>query len=466
MRLALFEDAQVSGLLPLTWLRPAFEIVCGQFSLRERLVRRLNVSHWGVFIRDSLEEVYKEEFPEAEVNTAEWLGERPTLFVNGRWLPELSDFERLGGATSHEAGVIDGRVAWIVIEPALGALLDANSLAAGLTAAAQKRNIVPVQGKLLEYPWDAVSHNPRQLHDDFQLLGLDRDQDVLLPDEIFKPQAAIPDQVAVLGDPHNVYVDRLADVDPFVVLDARRGPISVDARVHIQAFSRLEGPCHVSHGTQLFRANIRGGTTIGPVCRVGGEIEASILHGYANKYHDGFLGHSYVCPWVNLGAETTNSDLKNDYSNVAVPLTGEMIDTGQRKVGCFLGDHTKTALGSLFNTGSSVGVLAMVLPGGELLPKHIPSFCRVWHGVLDDGLRLEGALETAAAAMERRNVQLTPAQEELLRAVYAATSLERARAIERYQARMERRGKAGASPAPYQPQPEICKFLQNARVAH
>jgi hypothetical protein len=96
------------------------------------------------------------------------------------------------------------------------------------------------------------------------------------------------------------------------VLDATQGPISVDAGAVIQSFTRLEGPCHVGIGARLFRANIQKGTTIGPFCRVGGEVEASILHGYVNKYHEGFLGHSYLCPWVNLGALSTSSDLKND----------------------------------------------------------------------------------------------------------------------------------------------------------
>ncbi|HEY4261332.1 MAG TPA: hypothetical protein VGM98_14290, partial [Schlesneria sp.] len=168
------------------------------------------------------------------------------------------------------------------------------------------------------------------------------------------------------------------------------------------------------------------------VCRVGGEIEGAILHGYVNKYHDGFLGHSYVCPWVNLGALTTNSDLKNDYSTVRVPLSGDSIESGEMKVGCFIGDHTKTAIGSLFNTGSSIGIMSLILPDGELLPKHVPSFSRIWHGELIDGLPLEKGLATARAAMERRSKRLTSAQEILLRRVHAMTHAERERAIGRF----------------------------------
>lgn len=119
--------------------------------------------------------------------------------------------------------------------------------------------------------------------------------------------------------PGQVRIHPTAEIEPFVVINASAGPVIVDEGAKIQAFTRLEGPCYVGQQSQLFRANLRSGTSIGPVCRVGGEIESSILHSYVNKYHDGFLGHSYVCPWVNLGALTTNSDLKNDYSTVKVP---------------------------------------------------------------------------------------------------------------------------------------------------
>ena len=141
------------------------------------------------------------------------------------------------------------------------------------------------------------------------------------------------------------------------------------------------------------------------------------------------MGHSYVCPWTNLGALTTNSDLKSDYSPVRVPLTGDVLETGQTKVGCFIGDHTKTAIGSLFNTGSSIGVMCMILPGGELLPKHVPSFARIWHGELCEGGDLNRSLETARTAMARRGVELTAAEERLLRHLERQTWAEREAAL-------------------------------------
>lgn len=418
MRVAFFEDHCAPDFAPIALLRPVFELLCGQFSARERALRFLPVDNWAVFVRDELAAVYREEHPEARVNDLDWLGAEPTLLLNGRW---LADPKSLPLCDPDAAGVIDGSVVFLTLDPLELSLLTGDNWDDALAQIARTRRRVTAPGKLVRYPWDLIHHNADQLRGDFAA----RD---------FGPSKAtdLGPQVAVLGDPSHVFVDPSASIDPFVVIDARKGPVSIEAGALIQAFTRLEGPCHVGRKSQLFRANVREGTSIGPVCRVGGEIEEAILHGYVNKYHDGFLGHSYVCPWVNLGALTTNSDLKNDYSTVKVPLSGVPIESGDMKVGCFIGDHTKTAIGSLFNTGSSVGVMCLILPDGELLPKHVPSFSRIWHGELIEGLPLEKGLATARAAMERRNMELSAAQEQLLRRVHSQTLAERSRAIDRF----------------------------------
>lgn len=425
MRVALFEDrAGTENFLPIALLRPVFELLCGQFSSRERALRFLPVTNWGAFLRTELVEVYQEEHPEAHVNDLDWLRESPTLFINGRW---QADPKSLAKCDPETAGIIDDCVAYLTLDPSDVARLTDGDADQALMEIARSRRRIAAPGKLARYPWDLIHHNPVQLNADFAARP-------------FGPSKAhqLGPQVALMGDPRQIHVDRTANIDPFVVIDARKGPVTIEAGTVVQAFTRLEGPCHIGRDSQLFRANIREGTSIGPVCRVGGEIEAAILHGYVNKYHDGFLGHSYVCPWVNLGAMTANSDLKNDYSAVKVPLVGQPIDTGELKVGCFIGDHTKTAIGSLFNTGSSVGVMCLILPDGELLPKHIPSFSRIWHGDLIDGLPLEKGIETARHAMERRNIEMTESQERLLRSIHVGTQLERDRAIERFLARTEK----------------------------
>lgn len=419
MRVAFFEDEAAENFRPIASLRPVFELLCGHFSVRERLLRTRRITDWGAFLRDYLVETYQEQQPEAHLNDRTWLAHEPTLLVNARWLCSTSD---LFQCDPDAVGIIDGEVAWMTLEPLELPVLWAHGFAEGVIQLARTRRRVKSPGILVRYPWDLVHHNPTQLEWDFRGRRLG-------------DSANIPTQVAVVGAPEDLYLDPSAELDPFVVIDVRKGPVFIDAGAKIQAFTRIEGPCFIGRETQLFRTNLREGCSLGPVCRVGGEVEGAILQGYVNKYHDGFLGHAFISPWCNLGALTTNSDLKNDYSTVRVPLSGTAIETGQMKVGCFVGDHTKTAIGSLFNTGTSVGVMCQVLPGGELLPKHIPSFTRVWHGEIVDGFSLDQCLATARAAMNRRGIELTDAQARLLQHVHTITVGERQQAFERQASR-------------------------------
>jgi UDP-N-acetylglucosamine diphosphorylase/glucosamine-1-phosphate N-acetyltransferase len=420
MRIALFEDAAATQFLPLTWLRPVFELLCGHFTPRERALRTLSITEWGAFLRPDLAASYAETHPEAQLNRPGWLGEGQTLLLNGRW---LADPAALAGCSIDAAGLIDGEVAWLFVEPWEAPVFQAEEFDTAVAQLARTRRRVKASGRLAAYPWDLVAHNGTQLTADFR----SRRRGI---------SAAVPAGTAIVGPAADVHIEPTASLDPYVVIDSRKGPVYIDAGAVVQAFTRIEGPCYIGRQSQLFRTNLREGTSIGPVCRVGGEVEGAILHGYVNKYHDGFLGHGYVGPWCNLGALTTNSDLKNDYSAVKVPLLGDAIDTGETKVGCFLGDHTKTAIGSCFNTGTAAGIMCQILPAGELLPKHIPSFSRLWHGELTDG-GLEQGLTTARIAMGRRGVELTQAMERLIRHVHQQTAAERDRAIQKQAERRE-----------------------------
>src|SRR4029077_7985435 len=151
-----------------------------------------------------------------------------------------------------------------------------------------------------------------------------------------------------------------ATVEPFVVADTRGGPVLIDHGAIVHSFSRLEGPCYVGRESWILAAKLRANSTIGPCSRIGGEVEASIVQGFSNKYHEGFLGHSYVGEWVNLAAATQTSDLRNDYGNVSVHVNGERVATGRGKIGSYIGDHAKTGLAALLNTGSSIGAFAHV----------------------------------------------------------------------------------------------------------
>jgi UDP-N-acetylglucosamine diphosphorylase/glucosamine-1-phosphate N-acetyltransferase len=207
----------------------------------------------------------------------------------------------------------------------------------------------------------------------------------------------------------------------------------------ITAFTRLEGPCYVGPRTQVHGAKIRAGTTLGPDCRIGGEVEASIVQGCTNKYHDGFLGHAYVGEWVNLGAGTQNSDLRNDYGEVRMTVNGRLVNTGRTKVGCYLGDHTKSGLSTLLNTGANIGVFCNLLPTGGLLPKYVPSFTSVWNGALTENVDLPALLHTAGTVMQRRGQKLTEAQRNLYARVMEQTASVRRGAIREAETRRLRR---------------------------
>jgi UDP-N-acetylglucosamine diphosphorylase/glucosamine-1-phosphate N-acetyltransferase len=415
MRIVLIEDSGTDQLAPVALLRPVFELICGRESLRRRLHRWFPGAELGAWIRPWMVDAYADENPNIHVNDSTWIQQGPLLLVNGRWLPERrltqEDFAH------HQAGFVNGIPVWMLISGQDLAELLQGDLQSSLAQFAKSQRTISAGGQLIQYPWDLVSQNATQLVRDFE-------------DEGVSERPAL-DHVQILGNSTDVYISQQATIDPYVVIDTRTGPVSIDRDVRIQSFTRIEGPCHIGCGTQVFRALIREGTTIGEQCRVGGEVEESILHGYVNKYHEGFLGHSYVCPWVNIGAMTSMSDLKNDYSTVRVPLQGHPIETGLRKVGSFIGDHSKTALDSMFNTGSSIGIMTTVLPGGRLLPRHVPSFCSVVFGELRGDASLDASIETARAVMLRRGRQLSGPAEHLLRIMHQRTELERQSAFQR-----------------------------------
>ncbi|MCX7387099.1 MAG: putative sugar nucleotidyl transferase [Planctomycetales bacterium] len=409
MRILLFEDARAEDLTPIALVRPVFELVCGRDSLRRRLQRWFPEADFGVWVRPWLVDAYAEEQPTITVNNLNWIRSGKVLVVNGRWLPErrLTDLDFV----THQTGFVDGHPAWMLIPgEELGELMQGDP-ATALGQYANSQRGLPTSGCWIQYPWDLVSQNAAQLIRDFTDEGVSDFPKL--------------EHVQVLGDPTDVYISRRAEIDPYVVIDARSGPVSIDRDAKIQSFTRIEGPCHIGRGSQLFRALVRKGTTIGEHCRVGGEIEASVMHSYVNKYHEGFVGHSYICPWVNIGAMSCTSDLKNDYTTVKVPLRGQMIDSGLSKVGSFIGDHAKTAMDSMFNSGSSIGICTMVIPGGRLLPRNIPSFSSVMFGQLSDNWTLDAAIETARSMMNRRNQTLTITAERLLRIVHQRTEQER-----------------------------------------
>jgi hypothetical protein len=228
-------------------------------------------------------------------------------------------------------------------------------------------------------------------------------------DFLAAPNEGVPEGSVVLGDPANV-VCLGGVVEPGVVFDVRHGAVVIDQGSEIRSGTRLEGPTYVGVGTKVLGGFIRA-SVFGPECRVRGEIGASVFLGYANKSHDGFVGHSVVGHWVNLGAGTTTSNLKNTYGRVRLEVEGERIDTGRTNVGTLFGDHAKTAIGTMLATGTVVSAGANVF-GASQPPKYVPPFA--W-GTTGERVSEDGFLRVAERVMARRNVAFSEERRESLR---------------------------------------------------
>jgi hypothetical protein len=193
--------------------------------------------------------------------------------------------------------------------------------------------------------------------------------------------------------------------------------------VIVHAHTVVVGPCVVGAGTQLY-GGLVARSTIGPGCRLAGEVDTTIWQGWANKRHHGFVGHSVIGEWSNLGALTTTSDLKNNYGPVRVWVNGREVDSGNPKVGSLIGGHVKTGIGSLLPTGASIGTGSNLFGGGRFAPKRVPAFTW-WDGERSIEHRLEPFLATARIATSRRSLTLSAEEEAALRALHLATAAER-----------------------------------------
>ena len=270
------------------------------------------------------------------------------------------------------------------------------------------------RGEPIEPPEPIRENAPRSLwdviHANAQAITLDAELWPMTSRSVERPSF----ENCAIVRPENLLVHPDTRIDPGVVLDCTHGEIIIEEGAHIMPHATIIGPVVIGKNSIVrIGAKIYEGTSIGPVSKVGGEIENSIIQGYSNKQHDGYLGHSFLGEWVNLGAGTNTSDLKNDYSPVRVTIEDETFDTGSMFVGLAMGDHSKSAIGTQFNTGTAVGVSCNVFSSG-FPAKWVSSFS--WCG--PEGTvpyRFEKAIAVARAVMARRRVELTPEDEELLK---------------------------------------------------
>ena len=421
--LFMFDDERASKWQPFTLTRPAGELLHGAFTQRARAERIFGITCAG-HLAANLDGFEEEGAP--RVVRMEQIGtSRPRFFLSSR---AVLDWNMLG-FVQHDPG--DSNAAHILEHTgATLRLIDAAGAAhmvgwfAGAGApnpsmddlrsgAVPSDNGIPLSGRMLENVWDLVSQNPKQITADYDAF---RTHDSVNASERGGQFAAIN---YGSGD---LRLGTGVTIEPNVVLDFSHGPIWLDDGVTIRAFTRLAGPAYVGRDSTLLGGPYDA-VSIGPVCRIHGEVEESIILGYSNKAHDGFLGHAYLGRWVNLGAMTTNSDLKNNYGTVRLWTPDGDADTGTMKMGCLLGDHVKTGIGSLINTGTVVGAGSNLF-GTSMPPKYVPPFS--WGSGTDlttyDASKF---LSVAKTAMGRRKVSLTPSMNDMLQRAHEMTSHER-----------------------------------------
>ncbi len=385
-RLFLFDDARARRWAPFSLTRPVGELLFGTMTLRARAERVVALACEGHITRSALRGLDEPGVPPVVAVDALPEPHTPdtwTFFLSSRVAldapPDLTfeDAARL---------VLGGRTVGWVVPP--GAAPPSELWIREPDAAPPDGSVVEVRGALLEAPWSLMAANPERLRRD--LSGKES---------------------LTLGDG--------AHVEELVAVDTHEGPIFVDAGARVRGPARLVGPLYIGPGTEILGGEV-GASSIGPRCKVRGEVAHAVMVGFSNKAHDGYLGHALVGQWVNLGAGTTNSDLKNTYGTVRVWTPDGDVDTGLRKVGCFLGDHVKTGIGTLLNTGTVVGAGSNLF-GGAMPPVAVPPFS--W-GRGEDLVthRLEKFLETAAITMGRRGRTLTPGMREVLTRAWERTA--------------------------------------------
>jgi UDP-N-acetylglucosamine diphosphorylase/glucosamine-1-phosphate N-acetyltransferase len=400
-----FEDEGWWGFAPLTAMRHTSQLRWGVKTLFESLTElagRHDASLWG-----------RPEFKESAgaalsvPYNAKIDGE--TLFVNAR----LKPLKSLSGAFSKAGRFVlmsGGQVA-----AAKTAAPDAKPgpfTGAGLLKLAKGVERFELPGdSLFEGAWDLVETNGLAISEQAGH---------------FEEPLVLQDGVTVYGPASNVRVHASAEVEDKVVFDARLGPVIVDQGAAVESFSRLSGPCYIGPRTRLHSALVRGGTSVFEHCKIGGEVENSIVMPFTNKAHHGYVGDAVVGEWVNLGAGSTFSNLKNTYGNVRVTVGGKKVDTGMLKFGPVIGDMAKVSIGGLVTGGKKVGTGSHV---SGLVNVDVPAFT-YFDGGRDRKveLLLTSAVETQRRMMERRGKTLERAEEALIRRVFEATRAERRKA--------------------------------------
>ena len=405
----IFEDATASNFNPLVYFRPVYDLRVGIFTFREKAEKLFDVK-FDLHSRDFLTDFMREENPDVKVN--EYYGDE-ILFVNGRAIFTREAAGEIKSEKNEKLFVSENTIVAALLKKET--YFDFVHSKAELDFSELRRKIeeTEIDAKVHSYIWDLIYNNGTEIENDAKYFFNRRNN------SINKDYDGV-----WFIEKEKIFIGENVKIAPTVVIDASDGTVIIDDDAEIMPQSVIQGPAYIGKKSVVkIGAKIYHETTIGEVSKVGGEIENSIFHSYSNKQHDGFLGHAYLGQWVNLGAATNNSDLKNNYAKISVKHNGKIIDTGLQFLGLIMGDHSKTAIGTLFNTGTIVGVSSNIF-GAGFPHRAIPSFA--WGGAdFIKEYKLEKALEVADIVMQRRNKKLTDALKKVFTDVFEMTNHER-----------------------------------------
>ncbi len=416
-RVIIFEDEFYADFYPMTHVRPVFSLRPGIKALYEKIIDCFSDHTSFLVCRPELEQVVSERtnLPVNEISPDE---KSETVFINGcvidPWqIQKILDNEKGNTCIISGERIIAARFGQ-GLSPAEIDLLQKKGTTEFLKKTSANMEKTDSDVKLYNHLWDLVNDLNRAIPSDIEFMKNNHEGlfEAAERAEVFENQYP----GAYFINSENIYLAHDVKIAPTAVLDASHGPIYIEERVVIQPHTYLIGPAYIGRDTLMVGGKMEG-CSIGPVCRVGGEVEETIIQGYTNKYHAGFLGHAYVGEWVNFGAMTTNSDLKNDYTSVKVSINGNLVDSGSLKVGSFIGDFTKTAIGTLLNTGINIGICCNIIGSGIVTHKEISNFTWLIGEHLHE-YRLVKALEVLEKTMSRRKLALSPAMRKLLEVVH------------------------------------------------
>lgn len=418
MRILVFEDRRVDRLYPSSCARPAYALTCAGETLADGLAR-LGAKEIVAIVRPHLRAVAATERPDWRVSAggAELSGAGPTLFVNARIAPTEAAFKRLGRIVAEGADCVyfddDEVVCGFSATAKPPSPLDASRIAdyfrlAGIGASpceatGNENGPASEPWPMLEYPHDVVRHNLASFRENVDA-RIARGSYRQLRDGLF-----VADDVK-LGE--------------YLTVDSSVGPVVIESGASIGHYCFLRGPAIIGRNARIIEHSaIKDSVSLGHTVKVGGEVEASVVEAYTNKQHYGFLGHSYLGSWINLGAGTCNSDLKNTYGEVKMEYRGKRVSTGMQFIGCIIGDYSKSAINTGIFTGKTVGVCSMVY---GFVTTNVPSFvnyARLFGQVTE--LPVEVMAATQGRMFARRNVQQRDHDVKLLHDMYDLTRDER-----------------------------------------